>query len=282
MAEQVLFQDASGQLVTQSTLRAALEACGAADADVLFIHSDLTFGQPNLSLGRRGIMAGVLDAVRSLGVGTLIVPTFTFSFPNGRDYDVQKSKTKMGAFNEYFRRQPEAVRSLDPMMSVAAMGEKRYLATDVGHESIGKGCTFDLLHQEARVKFLFLGVRPAMCFTYTHYIEYALHVPYRYNRAFTGKVTAADGTTREETYELFVRYAGVEPTDRDDFEQALLHTGAAKKVSCGDSFLYVVEEKASYALLVEKIRLDPLYMLAHDYPRPLDDRFEVTGEMVAL
>lgn len=282
MMEQVLFQDAGGQPVTKSTLLAALEVCGAADADILFIHSDLTFGSPNLSLGRHGIVAGVLDAVRALGVGTYVVPTFTFSFPNGRDFDVVKSKTKMGAFNEYFRRLPEAVRSLDPNMSVAVIGEKEYLATNIGHESIGRGCTFDLLHHEARVKFLFLGVRPAKCFTYTHYIEYALHVPYRYNRAFTGRITAVDGTTWEDTYELFVRYEGVEPTSQDDFEQSLLRTGAAKKAACGDSFLYVVEEKASYALLVEKIRQDPLYMLAHDYPRPLDDRFEVTGEMVAL
>ena len=172
-----LFKAADGSLVTQESLREALIKAGADKADILYVHSDMTFGVPNAALGRKGIIAGLLEGIESLGVGTIVFPTFTFSFPNGKDYDVNRSKTKMGALNEYARRIPEAVRSLDPLMSVAVIGDKKYLATGIGHASIGRDSTFDMIAREENVKFLFLGVHPRLCFTYTHYIEWASKTP---------------------------------------------------------------------------------------------------------
>ena len=281
--QEQLFQASDGSWVTPQALEQALRAVGAQDADVLFIHSDLTFGMPDMTRSRQEIMAGMLQAVLALGVGTVCVPTFTFSFPNGRDYDVRRSRSRMGAFNEYLRKQPQAVRSVDPLMSVALLGDKQYLVKDIGHESVGRDGTFDLLHREpGRVKFLFLGVRPAACFTYTHYMEYQLQVPYRYNRAFTGTITDADGHTYRDTYQLYVRYAGVEPTSRDDFEQLLLRTGAMQKATCGDGKVYCVEESDAYEAFMEQMRQNINYILERPYPRVLDDTFNVTGEMVAL
>ena len=282
MAEQ-LFQAGDGGWVTPRSMEQALCAVGANNADVLFIHTDLTFGLPNMTQSRKELMAGMMKAVLALGVGTICVPTFTFSFPNGRNYDVKKSRSRMGAFNEYLRKQPDAVRSVDPLMSVALLGDKTYLVTDIGHESVGDGCTFDLLHKEkGKVKFVFLGTRPALCFTYTHYMEHQLHVPYRYNRPFTGKITTSDGETYEDTYQLFVRYAGVVPTGRDDFEQQLLSTGALRKASCGDGFVYCVEESDAYEAFMEQMKKNINYILECPYPDVLDDTFVVTEEMVAL
>jgi len=281
--QEQLFQASGGAWVTPQSMEQALRSVGAHEADVLFLHTDLTFGLPDMTRSRRELMAGMMKAVLALGVGTVCVPTFTFSFPNGRDYDVRKSRSRMGAFNEYLRKQKDAIRSVDPLMSVALLGDKRYLVTDIGHESIGKGCTFDLLHREkGTVKFVFLGTRPALCFTYTHYMEHVLGVPYRYDRPFTGKITTVDGRTYEDTYQLFVRYQGVEPTSRDDFEQLLLAAGACQKALCGDGFVYCVEESAAYELFMEQMKRNINYILERPYPARLDDTFTVTGEMVAL
>lgn len=281
--QEQLFQASDGVWVTPQSMEQALRAVGAQDADVLFIHTDLTFGMPDMTRTRRELMTGMLKAVLALGVGTICVPTFTFSFPNGRDYDVRKSRSRMGAFNEYLRKQPEAVRSIDPLMSVALLGDKKYLVTDIGHESIGRDCTFDLLHREqGTVKFVFLGTQPAACFTYTHYMEHQLQVPYRYNRPFTGKITTTDGKMYEDTYQLYVRYQGVEPTSRDDFEQLLLSSGAMQKAPCGDGFVYCVEESAAYEAFMEQMAKNVNYILERPYPEVLDDTFRVTEEMVAL
>lgn len=278
-----LFQASDGAWVTSQTMEQALRAVGAADADVLFIHTDLTFGMPDMAHSRNELMSGMMKAVLALGVGTVCVPTFTFSFPNGRDYDVKKSCSRMGAFNEYLRKQKDAVRSVDPLMSVALLGDRHYLVTDIGHSSIGEGCTFDLLHKEkGTVRFVFLGTRPSLCFTYTHYMEYVFDVPYRYERSFTGKITTTDGQTYEDTYQLYVRYQGVEPTSRDDFEQLLLATGAMRKAACGDSFVYCVEESDAYEAFMEQMNKNINYILERPYPAMLNDTFTLTGEMVAL
>ena len=279
--QEQLFKGSDGAWVTPQSMEQALRAVGADKADVLFIHTDLTFGLPDMTRSRSELVAGMMKAVLALGAGTVCVPTFTFSFPNGRAYDVKKSRSRMGAFNEYLRKQPEAVRSVDPLLSVALLGDKRYLVTDVGHESIGKGCTFDLLHREqGTVKFVFLGTRPALCFTYTHYMEHAFGVPYRYNRPFTGQITTTDGRTYEDTYQLFVRYQGVEnyiEAKKAGDDQRFYDDSVR-----GDSFVYCVEESAAYELFMKQLRKNINYILECPYPETLDDTFAVTGEMVAL
>lgn len=147
MKNQYLFL-ADGQEIFYKDFCHALEKSGAGDAEILFIHTDMTFGQPNTSLSRRELMENLLQAIQSLGVKTLLFPTFTFSFPNGKIYDVTKSKSKMGALNEFVRKKTDAVRSIDPLMSTVCLGEKKYLVEKISHESVGEGCTMAQLHNE--------------------------------------------------------------------------------------------------------------------------------------
>lgn len=275
-----LFKTFDDNLITAEDFFSAMKKVGAADAEILFIHFGMTFGTPNTELKRDEILGAIYSAIQNLGVKTIIFPTFTFSFPNGKDYNVAKSKSKMGALNEYVRRRPEAVRSIDPLMSVTLVGDKKYLATEIGHESCGKDCIFDLLRKESGVKFLFLGTSPAECFTYTHYIEWALNVPYRYNRQFTGKIITPE-KTYEDTYTLFVRYEGVIP-GANDFQPTLLNAKVALKENIGDAAVYCVDEKPVFNMLRDKINNDINYMLARPFPKVLKNKFVLTEEMVAL
>jgi len=223
----------------------------------------------------------VLDTLLELGVPTLCVPTFTFSFCNGVSYDVNQSRSKMGVFNEYIRRLPNAKRSIDPLMSSAVLGADHQVVTDVGHHSIGEGCTFDRLHAAKNARFLFLGVGAAKCFTYTHYVEERLRVPYRYDREFTGTITDGD-RTYQDTYTLYVRYNGVQPESTTKFEDYLVRAGLMKKVACGDNFISSIAEPVAYETIAGKIREDGNYFLAAPYPPDRKDtRFEV-HDMVAL
>src|SRR5690242_20383372 len=103
----------------------------------------MSFGKPNPELGKTGLLQAVLETLQALGVPTLCVPTFTFSFCNGVAYDPAQSRSKMGVLNEYIRRLPEAERSIDPLMSAAVLGADHQVVRDLGHRSIGAGCTFD-------------------------------------------------------------------------------------------------------------------------------------------
>ncbi len=278
--EKQLFYAKDGTRVADSDFVAALRSVDADKAEILFIHFGMNFGMPNTEYKRDEILGAIYGAIREMNVTTVLFPTFTFSFPNGKDYDVKKSKSKMGALNEYVRRQPEAIRSLDPLMSVALVGDKKYLAMGVGRESVGRDCTFDMLHREKGVKFLFLGTRPQDCFTYTHYIEWAAKVPYRYDRDFTGMIHA-DGGSYTATYKLFVRYKDVIPGS-NDFADTLLAHGDAKMCVLGDSEVWTVDEAPAYKLLCEKIKAIPDYMLDAPLPSSWDDALVLNGEMTSL
>jgi aminoglycoside 3-N-acetyltransferase len=267
--------------VTTSDLLRRLEAVGAGDCRLLYVHSEMSFGKPNPELGKASLLQAVLDTLLELGVPTLCVPTFTFSFCNGVVYDVKQSRSKMGVFNEYVRRLPQAERSGDPLMSSAVLGADHQVVRDLGHHSIGEGSTFDKLHAGKQARFLFLGVGAAKCFTYTHYVEERLRVPYRYDREFTGTISDGDGR-RDDTYSLYVRYRGVVPESSTKFEDFMVREGLMKKVACGDNFISSVAEPVAYDAIAGKIREDASYFLAAPAPEGKDTRFELQGEMVAL
>lgn len=279
MKDTVLFQ--GREPVTNSSLLRCLESVGAADCSVLFVHSEMSFGRPNPELGKTALLQGVLDTLLELGVPTLVVPTFTFSFCNGVSYNVQQSRSKMGVLNEYIRRLPDAMRSVDPLMSCAALGADRQALTSVGHQSIGLGCTFDKLHTAKTARFLFLGVGAAKCMTYTHYVEERVHVPYRYDRPFSGTIVDGD-REYQDTYNLYVRYNGVVPESTTKFEDFLVRQGLMRKVACGDNFISSIPEPVAYDAIAGKIQEDANYFLAAPAPAENDPRFELKAEMVAL
>ncbi len=276
MKDQTLFQG-----VTSSDLLRALESVGAADASVLFVHSEMSFGKPNAELGKTALLQGVLDVLLELKVPTLVVPTFTFSFCNGVPYNRQQSRSKMGVLNEYIRKLPAATRSVDPLMSCAAIGADLSFVENLSRNSIGEGCTFDKLHAAKTARFLFLGVGAAKCMTYTHYVEEREHVPYRYDRPFAGTIVDGD-REYQDTYNLFVRYKGVVPESTTKFEDFVTNTGLMKKVALGDNFVSSISEPDAYASIAGKIHENAAYFLAAPMPAQLEKTFELAAEMVAL
>lgn len=275
-----LFLDKNGAWITSSQLLSILERIGAADATVLYMHTGLTFGPPNPAPGRGELLAHLYELLMSLGVPTLCVPSFTFSFCNGEDYCVQTSRSKMGALNEYIRKLPDAVRSIDPLMSSVVVGKDVALAQNLGKNSIGENSTFDKLHHcGTGVKFLFFGTTVRECFTYTHYVEERLQAPYRYDRAFSGRVW--DSTrTWQDTYTLFVRYKGVVPADDGKLENDLLRRGSLRKEVCGNASISCVAEPEAYQTIVEHLSENMYAYIARD-PRDRNTEF-FARNMVAL
>jgi aminoglycoside 3-N-acetyltransferase len=244
------------------------------------MHTGLTFGPPNPNLSRQELLENLYELIASLGVRTLLVPTFTFSFCNGADYSVEGSRSRMGALNEYIRKLPGAIRAVDPLMSSTLIGEDRDLVQNLGKHSIGANSTFDKLHlRGSAVKFLFFGTTVSECYTYTHYVEERLSVPYRYDRAFTGNITAGDRTW-EDTYTLFVRYKGVVPTSKGSLESELIKHGLLRKVECGASSISCLDEPDGYEVIVEHLRGDVGCYLDAD-PGDHNTEFSVSN-MVAL
>lgn len=280
MADRKLFLAGDGSWVTSSTILAALDRVGAAACRILYLHTGMTFGLPNPELPRRELLNHLWELIADLGVPSVLLPTFTFSYCNGEDYDVQRSRSRMGALNEHLRALPEAVRSLDPLMSNILLGEDLDLVTSLGRQSVGEGSTFHRLHlRGGQVRFLFLGTTASECFTYTHYVEERQDVPYRYRRPFRGRITN-QGATWEDEYHLFVRFHGVVPATDGKLERTLYQRGLLHRVPCGDSSISCVGEADAYGVIREQLQTDVRCYIAED-PGDRDRTFEAR-RMVAL
>jgi aminoglycoside 3-N-acetyltransferase len=264
MDEKELFKDKSGNPVTNVRILNEMKNLKADRCDILYVHTALTFGIPQLK--KTELLEELYSVFKSLNVPTLIFPTFTFSFPNGEDFDVRNTKTPMGVFNEYFRKKESVIRSSDPLMSNALLGKHTEFVTETGKNSCGKDSTFDMLHKtELNVKFLFFGTCAGDCFTFMHYIEDELKAPYRYPRPFTGNIINK-GKTYTDTYYLPVRYSNVIPGSGSYiYENIMIERNIAKRIKLGDSQITIVPEQAAFALYQDIIQSYPCFFISEPF-----------------
>lgn len=264
MKEINLFRDNTGHWLTNKSLLESLLSLETDKCDVLYVHSALSMGIPNPNLKKNDLLLEIYNVLKLLEVPTLCMPTYTFSYCNGQYYDPANSKTKMGALNEFFRKQEGVLRSNDPLMSVAVLGKDKDLALGISTHSITDNSTFDLLHHRSGVKFMFLGTKIGECFTYMHYLEWLYGVDYRYNRYFLG-TSILNGKEVTNEYDLFVRYKGVTPNANTFvYEQNMYEKGLAKIKKVGDSSISVVDKNFASIAYRECLLKNPYYFVDFD------------------
>lgn len=262
-----LFLDNDGVEYNEDDVYKSLLAVGADDCETLFLHSDVMLGIPAGGFRRSEYIGTLYNAIDKLGVKNLIVPTFTYSFCNGENYDVLNSPTSMGALNEFIRKLPDRYRTLDPLLSLSVPNNlKSYFDLNIdkvcrGGYSLGKDSGLDKLHKMSGVKFLFLGARLYDCFTYLHYVECMRDVPYRFNMPFTGKIIDENGKSFETTQYIHTACTGVSLREDERFENYLTKQGFLKKVRLGNSFVSAISEEDAYREINEVLSRDIYYFL---------------------
>lgn len=261
-----LFQGSDGSWVTAEDIFETLKKIGVQECEVLFIQMDIVFGRLNRDVRRKELLQILSDVFLELRIPTILLPTFTFSFPNNQIYDVIKSKTSMGVLIEYMRKLPQvSYRTLDPLLSLAILGKGAEFFYNLPNNSLGKGSAFDRIHQMKNVKFLMFGGEFGESFTYVHHVEKILDVPYRYDQTFTGLVRGYDGVTREETWTMHTACAGIQPRNFYYFEQYLIQKGYMKKASLGDGKVVCISETDVYRETADMLAKNPYYFLEQPY-----------------
>lgn len=262
-----LFIGSNGQSIGTQTIIAALKDVGAADAEAVFLHSDIMFGNPGADFSRKRVLSCIEEALYQAGVKNIIVPTFTYSFCNGEDYDINNSKTSMGVLNEHLRKHPDRYRTSDPILSLSVPRKydahfKRY----EGSHSLGCGGSLDGVRGLGGVKFLFLGADLAECFTYVHYVEKILNVPYKFDMPFSGVITHGNGSTEKRTQYIHTQCKGaVLPRRYDYFEKELIEKGLLKQVKLGDKYVSCIDEDIAFNAIKNHITKDINYFLEVPY-----------------
>ncbi|HEX6534323.1 MAG TPA: DUF4910 domain-containing protein [Gemmatimonadaceae bacterium] len=249
----------------RASLAAALTEGGIGEGDVVFVHAWLE---------RLGPLAGGSTEARAyeavLGAlgdvtgesGTVVVPTYTFSFCRREPFDVERTPTRGGpwsptaGFLEWFRALPGAVRSRDPIHSVAALGARaEELVRDIPGTCFGAGSVFDRLHRMGG-KIVMLGL-PLEEATFRHHTEEMVGVPFRYRKLFTG-IIREGGVERKSGWVYFVRaLADAAHPDGSRLEGMARRAGVCRAVAVGAGELLAVDARAYHALTARAIAVDP-------------------------
>ena len=193
----------------------ALKTVGLQPGDGLLIHSAVQYlgrpertPQPHAQPEHTGL-ALIYDAIQAVITvdsreGTLAVPAFNFSFARGEAYDPQTTPSVgMGAFSEYVRQRPEALRTPHPMQSLAIVGRcAEDLAQRDTASAFDPGSAFERM-LELDFRLLLLGA-DIQAVSMLHYSEQKAQAPYRYWKNFSGPVLTSQGWV-DKTYRMYAR-----------------------------------------------------------------------------
>lgn len=264
-----LFKDSDGKIYGAENIYQSLKRVGADDCETLFIHSDVMFGTPVEGFSKKQYLSILYEVIQDLGVRNIVVPTFTYSFCNCEIYDVVRSKTLMGAFNEYVRGIPNRYRTMDPLLSISVPDRlKNFFEQYNGQHSLGEKSGLDAIHHMDGVKFLFLGADMASCFTYIHYVEKKLDVPYRFDMKFQGMVIDENGIVSEREQYIHTQCYGIKlPKRYEYFEDELVEQKIIKKERIGDKYILCINETDAYTQIENKIYHDINYFLEKPFTK---------------
>jgi len=222
------------------------------------------------SLFKFGLIEGgagtVYDLLKKLydETYTLVMPTFTFSYSNSREWNSNNTKSETGVLTEYMRKLENTSRSINPFHSVCIEGpNKDYLLNSVSDSSFGPNSIFEKLYKSNAYN-LSLGSEFEGGATFCHYVEELLQVPYRYYKYFPGKVFDKNEVKVELDFRMYVRIIEKDffyDNEWELFWQDALKYNLVKYFKFNNkSPIFLMNIKDTHDFLVEKITKNPFYI----------------------
>lgn len=231
------------------TLVEELRALGLNSGDAVVVHSSLRL----VAAGPGDVATALLRAVGREGL--LVVPTFTYTTER---YDAAETPGRTGSLAETVRRRPDAVRSLHPTHSVAAVGPGG-AGLVAGHELLDGTDVDTPLHRLARRCgwVLLLGVSHVSNTT-VHVGEFVARAPYLDIpfRPEWPRVHEVAGTGRFE----YARFPGCSRAF-GAIERGLRSRGAIRDGRVGGAEAQLVRGDAVIAETAELLGRDPAALL---------------------
>ena len=178
----------------------AFNNCGISDGAVVMLHSDAIFLAQTRKMKKEERCKLLFDALDEVicSKGTLIMPAFTYSATKNEPFVVENTPSTVGDLSEYFRKMKNVSRSSDPNFSIAAKGlmAKEFSSVSVDN-AFGPDSAFGLLDKlNAWIVCLACSLDRI---TYTHFVEQAIGVKYRYIKNFSYEIVKNDISTIGET-----------------------------------------------------------------------------------
>jgi len=249
---------------SEADLSACLTSLGIREGDCVFIHSSLKGVGKLETSDQDGMLHALLVRLLSAvgETGTLVSPTFNFGFCEGQTFDRQNTPAAgMGAFAEYFRTYPGAIRSKHPFQCISAIGRQASrIANAEGRSAFSDGGPFDaMLALDCRI--LFFGVD--FVETFVHVSEERAAVPYRFWKTFTSTYVD-EGVSRQLSVDFFARNLEIVPEpflDKPKFNRLLRGAGVIKGVPLGAGQVSICRAVELVDTLTAVLKEEPLGFL---------------------
>ena len=263
MSKEILYTH-KGKSYSVSDIIRALNDVGIEQGDTIFVHSDISiFGKIQL-LKRRDFLENIIKAFKqAIGPdGTLILPTFSYSFCENKVYDINNSRSKVGALTEYFRKLPDVKRTINPIFSVGVYGKQKEEYMGIGKDCFDDESIFGKLLKN-KAKVVFFGAPFQSC-TFMIYIEQTFNVPYRFIKKFNGIIKTEEREYRDE-YTYYVRYLNRNVTrDSSKFEHCLINNGMMRKIKLGNGSIMAVKTDSLFKEGLRNLKKDINFLLLEE------------------
>ena len=246
--------------MTVFDIPSALESSDVHPGDILFIHGD-SIVAAQLQVSSEDRVKFFFEAViKYLGKdGTLVVPSFTYSFTRNQPFDVDTTKSSLGSFSETFRKMDRVKRSSQPIFSFCALGKYANLFRDADiTDCFGELSGFGLLHS-LNAKLMNLACPFEQ--TFLHYVEQAIMVDYRFFKNFSGVITQGKANTFSHT-RYFVGDQNVNyEMDLSQLKNLLLSRELISVVPFGRFAAYTTSSQNFYNCCAELLKKDSLALI---------------------
>jgi len=255
-------------MLTRQSIADGLRALGLASGDRVLVHSSIA-ALGTIEGGPDAVIDALLDVAGPEGL--VAVPTFVCSPP----FDRKTSRTALGAIADTFWRRAEALRSLHPTHSLAAIGRGAEELLH-GHEkaptAYGEGTPYHTLAMNGG-KVLLMGVDQDRNTT-LHVAEALVKAPYM------GKVESqyVDEKGKVQTYRG-VYYAGPH-RDFIGIDAKLRAAGILKTGKIGPCVARIMKGQAIIDFCVENLQRDPAFFITpnNGYEDGIDQRGKIRAD----
>jgi aminoglycoside N3'-acetyltransferase len=248
---------------TKEDIKNALKSAGIQKNDTVFFSTSLGMVgiPPKYIKNQNDLNKLFLDVLRDvLTDGMIIVPTYSYTFGKSLASNLanftRETPAEIGSFPNYILKQKDAIRSIDPFMSVTCIGTKcKDFLSNLSNISYGEGSIFEKLIYSENSKCCSIGLGPNWT-PFIHYADYLAKVPHRYDKLFWGKI---NNVITPWIYS--VRFYGDEsyPYAHIAGREAEAN-GIWKYSKLGRARVYVSPTKKYFDFVMDKLKQNPWYL----------------------
>jgi len=257
------------QLPSERDLADTFASVGLKKGDTVYFLTQLygigpLSGAPSRDRYVESIYAALNSVIGS--EGTVVVPTFTLQVSGfGLPFILEETESVTGIFGEYVRKRPDALRSLHPVFSTAAVGPlAQEICADVSPVAFGKDSAFDrMVRADAKSVCMGFDYYSGHIVSLMHHVETMFAVPYYYNKLVEAPVSA-NGVRIDKPFVINVKYLELECIfDYKRYIDTLARSGAIKSAKFGRGYVHALDTKVMFDTGVALLKEDIYAFLAH-------------------